>query len=124
MYVPYAGWTAGLAAWRLKNYDDAAEFFSNFSISLKDDAWHQASGSFWAARCYSKLNRYEDINFWLKRAAKNPNSFYGLIATQILGKENPIKWESEKLDFGEKEKVLSLPAGKKNSGFNTNWTVK
>jgi hypothetical protein len=113
LYVPYAGWTAGLAAWRLKIYDEAAEFFSNFSISLKDDTWHQASGSFWVARCYSKLNRYEDINFWLNRAAKNPNSFYGLIATQILGKENPIKWESEKLDFGEKEKVLSLPAGKR-----------
>ena len=62
-------------------------FFSNFSISLNEDVWHQASGSFWAARAYAKLNQYEDINFWLKRAANNPDSFYGLIAGQILGIE-------------------------------------
>ena len=58
-------------AWRLKNYEQAADFFSNFAISLKEDVWHQASGSFWAARAYAKLNQYEDINFWLKRAADN-----------------------------------------------------
>ena len=69
MHVPYAGWTAGLSSWRLKKYNEAAILFANFSISLKDDAWHQASGSFWAARSYAKLNRYEDINFWLNRSA-------------------------------------------------------
>ncbi len=88
-YVPYAGWTAGLAAWRLKKYELAGEFFANFSISLKDDVWHQASGAFWAARSYSKLNKYEDINFWLNRASKNPNSFYGLLASSILGIDSP-----------------------------------
>ena len=30
VYVPYAGWTAGLAAWRLQNYDSAASFFLIF----------------------------------------------------------------------------------------------
>ena len=30
-------------AW--KNYELAAKFFTNFSISLKDDVWHQASGA-------------------------------------------------------------------------------
>ena len=90
MHIPYAGWTAGLSSWRLKNYEQAANFFSNFSISLKDDVWHQASGSFWAARAYAKLNQYEDINFWLKRAANNPDSFYGLLAMQILGIEIPF----------------------------------
>ena len=113
LHVPYAGWTAGLAAWRLGRYDEAAEFFSNFSISLKDDVWHQASGSFWAARCYAKLNKYEDINFWLKRASKNPDSFYGILATQILGIEKPFDWTFNKIDFNKKIKVLSLPAGKR-----------
>lgn len=111
--VPYAGWTAGLAAWRLEKYDLAAKFFTNFSISLKDDVWHQASGSFWAARAYSKLNRYEDINFWLNKAARNPDSFYGLLASNILGIYSPINWESyNKID--REEKILfSLPSGKR-----------
>ncbi len=112
LYVPYAGWTAGLSSWRLKNYEQAADFFSNFAISLKEDVWHQASGSFWAARAYAKLNQYEDINFWLKRAANNPDSFYGLLAAQILGIENPIIWTPTKLGADEKM-ILSLPAGKR-----------
>ena len=112
LHVPYAGWTAGLSSWRLKNYEQAAEFFSNFAISLKEDVWHQASGSFWAARAYVKLNQYEDINFWLKRAADNPESFYGLLAAQILGIENSINWDPIKLGADEKM-ILSLPAGKR-----------
>ena len=112
LHVPYASWTAGLSSWRLKNYEQAADFFSNFSISLKEDVWHQASGSFWAARAYAKLNQYGDINFWLKRAADNSGSFYGLLATQILGIENPINWTSTKLGADEK-KILSLPVGKR-----------
>ena len=86
-YVPYAAWTAGLSSWRLEKYEDAAKYFSLFSISLKDDAWHQTSGSFWTARSYAKLGKYEDINFWLKRASNNPNSFYGMLALEILGVE-------------------------------------
>ena len=112
-YVPYAGWTAGLSAWRLKKYNLAAEFFSNFSISLKDDVWHQASGSFWAARSYAKLNQYENINFWLSRAAKNPHSFYGLLASEILGINSPIDWESSTIDNFKEDNFYSLPVGKR-----------
>ena len=113
VYVPYANWTAGLSAWRLKDYKLAAKFFSNFSISLKDDIWHKASGSFWAARSYAELNQYEDINFWLGKAAKNPNSFYGILANQILGVEEPIDWSSKTLDSQIEQKVFSLPSGKR-----------
>ena len=112
-YVPYAGWTAGLAAWRLNQYELAGEFFSNFSISLKDDVWHQASGAFWAARAYSKLNQYENINFWLQRAAKNPVSFYGLLACSILGIESPIDWESKVDSESNDIDIFLLPSGKR-----------
>jgi soluble lytic murein transglycosylase len=113
LYVPYAGWTAGLAAWRLEEYKLAAEFFTNFSISLKDDVWHQASGSFWAARSYSKLGNYDDIYFWLNRAAKNPNSFYGLLASNILGITKPIDWQSSIKIDSKRIDIFSLPSGKR-----------
>ena len=113
VYVPYANWTAGLSAWRLKDYKLAAKFFSNFSISLKDDIWHKASGSFWAARSYAELNQYEDINFWLGKAAKNPNSFYGILANQILGVKEPIDWSSKTIDSQIEKKIFSLPSGKR-----------
>ena len=113
LYVPYAGWTSGLAAWRLKDYSLAAKFFTNFAISLDDDEWHQASGSFWAARSFAKLNNYEEINFWLSKASKNPNSFYGIISSYILGIKNPIDWNYSNIEFKDKKKIISIPASKR-----------
>ena len=112
-YVPYAAWTAGLCSWRLEKYEDAANYFSLFSISLKDDAWHQTSGSFWTARSYAKLGRYDDINFWLKRASNNPNSFYGMLALEILGVEDKIDWNKRSVLNKNNSKLLNLPAGKR-----------
>ena len=122
-YVPYAAWTAGLASWRLEQYKQAADFFSLFSISLKNDTWHQASGSFWAARSYAKLGQYDNINFWLQRASLNPNSFYGMLSLEILGIDEKIKWESKKTLNTSNSKLLNLPAGKRlqslvQVGFN------
>ena len=109
-HVPYAGWTAGLAAWKLKDYEKAANYFSNFSISLKDDEWHQSSGAFWAARSYSKLNQYSNVNFWLLRASKNPDSFYGMLSSYILGIENPIDWGKKDLENAIDLNFSSIPA--------------
>ena len=50
----------------IKKISGCSKLFFLFSISLKDDAWHQTSGSFWTARSYAKLGKYDDINFWLK----------------------------------------------------------
>ena len=109
-FVPYAAWTSGLASWRLEKYKDAADYFSLFSISLKNDTWHQTSGSFWTARSYAKLEEYEKINYWLKRASNNPNSFYGMLALEILGEKNKIQWKS--LDKNNKNnQLLKLPSG-------------
>ena len=113
IHVPYANWTAGLSSWRLKNYELAAKYFSDFSISLKDDEWHQASGSFWAARSYGELNQYEDINFWLSRASKNSTSFYGVLASIILGLEKQIDWENEKMNSKKKDEVCLIPVCKR-----------
>ena len=111
--VPYAAWTAGLASWRLQNYKEAADYFSLFSISLKDDAWHQTSGSFWAARSFAKLGQYENINFWLYRASNNPNSFYGMLSLEILGIKEKIKWGDKIILNNDNSKLLGLPSGKR-----------
>ncbi len=109
--VPYAAWTAGLASWRLERYEEAADYFSLFSISLKNDIWHQTSGSFWAARSYAKLGQYDKINFWLKRAANNSNSFYGMLALEILGIKDKIYWKTSNKINKKNSKLLTLPSG-------------
>ena len=62
---------------------------------------------------YAELNQYEEINFWLRRAAKNPNSFYGIIANHILGVNKPINWSSKKMNSQTENKFFLLPAGKR-----------
>ena len=88
-------------------WQEAANYFSLFSISLKNDAWHQTSGSFWAARSYAKLGQYDKINFWLKRASNNPNSFYGMLAMEILGIKDKINWQTSK-KINQKNNVAYL----------------
>ena len=111
--VPYAAWTAGLASWRLEKYKEAADFFTLFSISLKDDSWHQTSGSFWAARSYSKLGDYDKINFWLNRASNNPASFYGMLSLEILGVKEKINWNNDLNLKIDKSTLFKLPSGKR-----------
>ena len=113
VHVPYVNWTAGLSSWRLEKYKQAAKYFSDFSISLQDDEWHKSSGSFWTARSYAKLNEYEEINYWLKRSANNPNSFYGMLASNILGIENPINWSKDNINNEIEKQILNLPSGKR-----------
>ena len=112
-YVPYANWTAGLSAWRLEDYNLAAKFFSDFSITLDENEWHKSSGSFWAARSYTMLNDYEEINYWLKKAAKNPNSFYGMLSSSILGIDKPIDWTKQNLNIEIEQKISNLPSSKR-----------
>ena len=90
---------------------------------MKDDDWHQTSGSFWAARSYAKLGQYNNINFWLERASQNPNSFYGMLALEILGIDEKIIWQPNKALNTSNSKLLNLPSGKRlqsliQVGFN------
>tara|TARA_B100001123_G_scaffold448301_1_gene608711 strand:+ start:38 stop:1783 length:1746 start_codon:yes stop_codon:yes gene_type:complete len=117
IYVPYANWTAGLSAWRMQNFNLAADYFTDFSISLQDDEWHQASGSFWAARSYAELEKFDEINYWLKRSSRNPNSFYGMLSSKILGIKNPINWNKTIKNNKTNKKYTNLPAGKRIMGL-------
>ncbi|HEX7775228.1 MAG TPA: hypothetical protein VF449_01730, partial [Parvibaculum sp.] len=47
--VPLADWYAGLAAWRMERYDDAAEHFERLARSETASDWSKAAGGFWAA---------------------------------------------------------------------------
>ena len=80
-----AGYVAGLAAWRMGQTDLAREMF--------DAAWHapvttpslRASAAFWAARSRMAGSNPATAELWLKRAAAERNTFYGLIARRSLG---------------------------------------
>ena len=111
--VPFANWTAGIAAWKIKDFQLASKFFSNFSLALKDDPWHQSSGAFWAARSYGELKNYKEVNFWLKISSNNIETFYGQLSNNILGTNKSIDWSHEKIDSKDEKIFLNIPAGKR-----------
>ncbi len=75
--------SGGVAAWRLGDFTTAKLLF--------EAAWHvgdapslRAAAAFWIARVAHNARDHGSYTFWLRRAAKNPDTFYGPIARRAL----------------------------------------
>lgn len=84
--APAAGerFIAGLAAWRLAAYDQAEGFFATLARDETQDPWNRAAGAFWAARSAEQLGETEKARSFLRAAAQNTETFYGMIAARRL----------------------------------------
>ncbi|ODT64488.1 transglycosylase SLT domain-containing protein [Phenylobacterium sp.] len=82
--APAAGerWIAGLAAFRLKNYDLAQSFFSQVARDDKEDPWLRSGAAYWAARSLEQAGDSGRAQGFLKLAARHPDTFYGMIAAR------------------------------------------
>ncbi len=89
-FAPQAEWVAGLAAWRQKDFAEASTRFSSVA-RRSSDIEMAAAGHYWAARADMAGGHPERIDARLKAAARNAETFYGLIALQQLGlKARPV----------------------------------
>lgn len=80
--APAAGerWVAGLAAFRLGSYDQAKGFFAELAADAAEDPWLRAGAGYWAARAASALGDSATAWGYLRLAAQQPTTFYGMIA--------------------------------------------
>lgn len=103
-------WTAGIAAWRLKEYKTAASEFSRVSAASRDDEWISSAGDFWASRAYQKQKNSSQSKTWLKKAARYPRTFYGILAARKLGEMPHYNWEKISYfnDFQQKGNLENL----------------
>jgi soluble lytic murein transglycosylase-like protein len=75
----------GLGDWKSGNIAAAEPIFiaaANMPGASDDD---QSAGAFWAARAALRLEQPEDYLTWLHTAAANPETFYGMLASRLLG---------------------------------------
>lgn len=79
-----AGYVAGLAAWRSGHFEQARIFFEATSIAEAATPALRAAGSFWAARAHLRDEDIDSYKFWMLRAAEEPNTFYGLLASRAI----------------------------------------
>ncbi|MCM2343970.1 MAG: transglycosylase SLT domain-containing protein [Alphaproteobacteria bacterium] len=108
-YIPQAGWIAGLAAWRMGNYEDAARLFANSANSDYSSGWQASASAYWASRSYMRARKPQEVSLWLKQAAQYPRTFYGLIATRSLGWDHDFNWETPPLTTAHRKLLESHP---------------
>lgn len=80
-----AGFVAGLAAWRMDEPGEARPMFEAAWLAGRATANQRAAAAFWAARAHLALGHPHRSEVWLARAAREPATFYGLLARRILG---------------------------------------
>jgi soluble lytic murein transglycosylase len=115
--VPDAHWWAGLAAWRMERYDDAARHFSAMARVPGQSAWSRTGAAFWAARASLVGHHPEAVTPMLKLAARDPQTFYGLLAMQSLDEQKPFDWNLPALGPIEIELLQHIPAAKRALGL-------
>jgi soluble lytic murein transglycosylase len=109
--VPMAGWVAGLVAFEGKRYKEAAKFFEMTARSKYASGWMSAAGSYWAARAHKRSGHLSRANHWLDAAADHPRTFYGLLATQALGRDFDFNWQVPAFTSAAYNVLAATPQG-------------
>ncbi|MEQ9663182.1 MAG: lytic transglycosylase domain-containing protein, partial [Parasphingopyxis sp.] len=79
-----ADWVDGLASWRARDCDAAADAFASVGRRAPDTEM-RAAGLYWAARSEMACGRPQNVQENLRTAAQLTETFYGMIAGQALG---------------------------------------
>lgn len=106
-----ANWTAGLAAWRGKNYERAARHFEAVVDSRPRSPWTASAAAFWAGRAQLKAGQADRARVNLAAAARFPHTFYGLLAQRTLGEAPQLRWTAPKLTAAHLSAVGRSGAG-------------
>lgn len=109
--VPEAQWIAGLAAWRLADYDAAARYFQAMVEGGCGTAWGLSGAAYWAARAHLRNRNPVEVTRWLRVAADYPRTFYGLLASRALGVPPDLHFDPPALSDGDVMAAAAIPAG-------------
>ena len=108
-----AQWLAGLEAWRRGSFIKAAQAFAKDAEDAENNRWDQSKSAFWAARAYLRAKQPDKVSAWLRKAAKDPLTFYGQLATRALGIEPKIDWTTPKFSKAHGQLLLKTRSGKR-----------
>tara|TARA_Y100001936_G_scaffold254178_2_gene326541 strand:- start:11342 stop:13213 length:1872 start_codon:yes stop_codon:yes gene_type:complete len=108
-YVPSSDWTAGIASWRLGNISQASKHFERLANNERGSEEQVTKAAFWASRTNLILGNPQKSYIWLREAAKNRYSFYGLLAKGILGKHPNFNWKARDFDKNTVQLLHNTP---------------
>ncbi len=110
--VGLAPFVAGLAAWRMGDRGVAETMFeASFKAALTQPG-QRAGAAFWSARIAGHADDSPRRDAWLRRAAENGRTFYGLLARSELGRPiSPAAIEGLTLGEADVDAVDASPSG-------------
>ena len=111
-------WQDGLRAWRSGDKTEAAKQFSALVKKSKDlSDWQYAAANFWAYRAYLATGDDATAHDYLKEAAIDAHSFYGILARKQLNEPLALDTKEEPLNAAELAEALSTPAIRRAIGM-------
>ena len=87
-WVAEGWWTAGLAAWRLDDCQNAADAFAR-TAAAADNTELKTAAYYWQSRAFVRCRQPEKAAAPLKLAAARDETFYGMLAAEQLGLKLP-----------------------------------
>ena len=108
--VPLLEWDAGLAAYRLGNYDDAAKHFEVLAQAINAPNYTRAAGAFWASRAYLRIGDPHRVITLLNAAAREEPTFYGVLAERVLGQDTQSGFVDPVLTAEDLAAIAAVPS--------------
>jgi len=89
-YADQAAWRAGFALYQTRQYTVASKAFLGLA-GRTDEAYMRDQAYYWAGKCFQKLGKDEEAQFWIGRASEGfPASYYSARARAVLGVSEEI----------------------------------
>lgn len=108
--APMLDWNAGLAAYRMGMFVEAAPHFEKLAQVGSVPAGVRSSAAFWAARSYMRAGNPVRVVTLLSAAAREEPTFYGLLAEQMLGTDVQTGFSDPVLDEASFGRLMSYPS--------------
>jgi soluble lytic murein transglycosylase-like protein len=103
---PLLDWCAGLAAFRLNRYADAAHHFEILAQVAAMPSWTRSAAAFWAARAYMRTGDSSHVITLLTFAARDEPTFYGILAERLLGQDPQTGFADPVLLPGDFDRIM------------------
>jgi soluble lytic murein transglycosylase len=104
-------WIAGLAAWRMGDFQEAGRHFTALAAAPTASGWMQAAGAYWAGRVDEHNGVAAAAAKWFGNASRYPTTFYGMLAMRKLGLDIAQEISAASLTAEHLDTLAETPAG-------------
>jgi soluble lytic murein transglycosylase-like protein len=104
-WAAQAAWISGLASWRMNDWNAAYASFREAASRAREPEFN-AAAYYWTARAAQASRRPKEVAPLLKAAARSQESFYGLMAREVLGMDKRLPKSATPRDL---DRIEALP---------------